>query len=149
MIPNSPAVKIILTDDDADDRSIFKDAFDELSIQNDLTLFSNGDELMDYLHSDEIDLPQILFLDLNMPRKNGLQCLREIRCDKRLRDLHVAIYSTSSSESEIAKTFAGGADLYIRKPSEFSKLKKIISEVVASNFDNYRKHGRDRYIFSI
>lgn len=148
MIGNKPAVKIILTDDDADDRIIFREAFQELNIQNDLTMFSNGDELMNYLQSDQIELPQLLFLDLNMPRKSGLQCLREIRRDKRFKDVLVAIYSTSSSEREIAKSFEGGANLYIKKPCEYSKLKKVISEVVTNNWQVVRRN-RAKFFFNL
>ncbi len=148
MIGNNPAVKIILTDDDADDRIIFQDAFQELNIQNDLTMFSNGDELMEYLKSHTNDLPQLLFLDLNMPRKSGLQCLHEIRRDKRLKDLLVAIYSTSSSEGEIEKSFDGGANLYIKKPSEYNKLKKIISQVIENNSQVARRN-RSKFFFNL
>ncbi len=149
MIANQPAVKIILTDDDADDRIVFREAFEDLQICNELTLFANGDELMEYLRSDGIELPQFLFLDLNMPRKSGLQCLREIRNDAKLRGLSIAIYSTSSSETEIDKSFAGGADVYIKKPSEYAKLKKIITEVVASNWGDDAHRNRAQFFLNI
>lgn len=148
MIGNKPAVKIILTDDDEDDRGIFQEAFQDLNIQNNLTMFSNGDELMSYLRSNTNDLPQLLFLDLNMPRKSGLQCLREIRRDKRLKDLLVAIYSTSSSEGEIAKSFDGGANLYIKKPAEYNKLKNIIRQVVENNWQVSRRN-RSKFFFNL
>lgn len=149
MIANTSAVKIILTDDDADDRSVFKDAFNDLEISNELKLFANGDELMEYLTTTEnLELPQLLFLDLNMPCKSGLQCLEEIRRNKKFQNLSIAIYSTSSSENEIEKSFEGGANLYIKKPSEYVKLKKIISDVVQYNWETISRRNRAQFYYN-
>ncbi|MBF6609254.1 MAG: response regulator [Flavobacterium sp.] len=119
----------MLTDDDADDRIIFSDAFRELHIENDLQMFPDGIELMDYLNK-TTDLPEILFLDLNMPKKTGIDCLLEIRAIEKLRDLTVAIYSTSASTKDIEETFIKGATIYIKKPCDFQRLKAMIRDVV-------------------
>lgn len=149
MVAELPPVKILLADDDADDRITFSDAFQELKIRNELTMFCNGDDLMNYLRSAVIDIPQLLFLDLNMPRRSGLDCLHEIRKDKRFKNISVAIYSTSSSENEIAKTFAGGANLYIKKPTDYTKLKKIISEVVLNSANPKKRRSRSSYFITV
>ena len=106
---------------------------------------NDGVELMEYLHAQKL-LPHVLFLDLNMPRKGGIECLEEIRSDKRLKDLSVAIYSTSASEKDIEDTFVKGANVYIKKPSEFATLKKILSEVVTINMQ-YHTSGLDKENF--
>ena len=90
-------IHILLADDDEDDRNFFNDAITDLKIANKLTLFKNGKELMDYLENPESILPDILFLDLNMPCKTGNECLKEIRLNPRFKDISIAIYSTSSS----------------------------------------------------
>ena len=130
-------VHIILADDDEDDRLFFKDAFSELKIDTKVETFNNGVELMGYLLTEDATLPHILFLDLNMPKKNGLECLQEIKSNKKFDDMAIAIYSTSSSEEHIEETFVMGANIYIKKPNDFNVLKKILSEVVTINWQYY------------
>ena len=89
---------------------------------------------MDYLEQPDIKLPHVLFLDLNMPGKTGIDCLKEIRANVRFKEVSIAIYSTSSSEKDIEDTFIEGANIYIKKPNDFSKLKEIIKEVVNMNW---------------
>ncbi len=127
-------IHIILADDDEDDRSFFKDAFSELKINTKVETFSDGVDLMDYLNSDDAILPNVLFLDLNMPMKTGLECLHEIKSNKKFDDIAIAIYSTSSSEEHIEETFVNGANIYIRKPNDFNVLKKVLSDVVSINW---------------
>lgn len=125
---------IILADDDEDDRLFFTDAFGELKINTKVETYNDGVELMNYLNSEEARLPQVLFLDLNMPRKNGIECLHEIKANPKFNDIAIAIYSTSSSEEHIEETFVSGANIYIKKPNDFEALKKVLSEVVAINW---------------
>ncbi|MGV9004304.1 response regulator [Flavobacterium sp.] len=139
-------ITITLADDDEDDRVFFKDAFDELKINTNVTTCNDGVELMEYLLKPETIVPNILFLDLNMPRKNGFECLLEIRKDKKFKDVAIAIYSTSSSEEDIENTFVHGANIYIKKPSDFSTLKKVLSEVVTLNWQ-YHTSGLNKENF--
>lgn len=125
---------VSLADDDADDRMLFSEALDEIEIQTSLTMFQDGQELMDHLTTPGIVLPNVIFLDLNMPIKDGMQCLREIKGDPKLRELCVAIYSTSSSEKDIEETFVEGANIYINKPNSFSKLKNAVEKVLQLNW---------------
>lgn len=138
---------ISLAEDDQDDRLFFKDAFDAVKIEHTLKMFEDGTEIMNYLKS-SAELPHIIFLDLNMPGKSGIECLKEIRRDDRLRDLSVAIYSTSSSNSNIEETFILGANIYIRKPKDFAALKKIISDVIHINWQ-YVTDGLNRENFML
>jgi len=91
---NTP-LNIVLADDDEDDRMFFGEALEELALQVKVSLFKNGQELLDFLNLPNTVLPNLVFLDLNMPVKNGWECLREIRKNTKLKDLSVAIYSTS------------------------------------------------------
>lgn len=142
---------IILADDDQEDRDLFKDAIDELHLDVDLSIFSNGDELLDFLHHpDNINLPHILFLDLNMFCTKYDDCLTEIRKHERFKDLSIAIYSTSSSEKDINETFIGGANIYIKKPSDFEILKKSLREVLKINWQFHTSGlNKDTFIFRI
>ncbi|MFS4417331.1 response regulator [Maribacter sp. 2307ULW6-5] len=143
-------MNIALADDDADDRLFFKDAIAELDIKTKLSLFINGQELMDYLLLPNIVLPEIVFLDLNMPIKDGMQCLREIRANERIKDLCVAIYSTSSSERDIEQTFVNGANIYINKPTTFGALKKAVDKVLRLNWQYHTSSlNRDTFLLRI
>ena len=136
-------IHIILADDDEDDRLFFTDAFSELKINTKVNTFNDGVELMNYLNSDDAILPQVLFLDLNMPKKNGLECLAEIKSNNKFEDIAIAIYSTSSSGEHIEETFVKGANIYIKKPSDFETLKKVLSDVVAINWQ-YHTSGLNK-----
>jgi CheY-like chemotaxis protein len=131
---NNELLRIVLADDDASDRSNFMDAFEELKIKTSVHTVRDGVELMDYLADESAPLPYLLFLDLNMPRKNGLECLKEIRSNNRFKDVIVAIYSTSSSERDIDATFASGANVYIKKPNDFASLKAVLDKVVKAAY---------------
>lgn len=136
-------INIILADDDADDRLFFTDAFEELKITTKVKTFNDGVELMDYLNSEGAILPNVLFLDLNMPKKSGLECLTEIKKSEKFNDMAIAIYSTSSSEEDIEKTFVMGANIYIKKPNDFKTLKKVLQEVITINWQ-YHTNGLNK-----
>jgi CheY-like chemotaxis protein len=146
---NEP-IFILLAEDDEDDRLFFKDAFEEVKMKTVVQMVNDGVELMNYLNQPDVKLPHVLFLDLNMPRKTGMDCLKEIKSMDRLKDIAIAIYSTSSSEEDIEETFVKGANVYIKKPSDFSALKKILSEVITINFQ-YQTSGlnRDNFILNL
>ncbi|MBU0942279.1 MAG: response regulator [Bacteroidetes bacterium] len=141
---------ILIADDDEDDRTFFSEAMTELKMNNKLTLFNDGKDLMDYLTDPEITLPHILFLDLNMPYMSGFECLKMIRANNRFRDVSIAIYSTSSSEKDIEETFIEGANIYIKKPNDFTKLKKVIKEVLNINWQFHSSGlNKETFFFSI
>jgi CheY-like chemotaxis protein len=143
-------LNIALADDDEDDRMLFKEAIGEIPIRTKLSIFSNGQELMDYLSLPNIVLPNLIFLDLNMPIKNGMQCLREIRGNPELKDLSIAIYSTSSSENDIEETFVNGANIYINKPNNFRKLREVVEKVLQIKWQYHTSNlNRDNFLFRI
>jgi len=123
---------IILADDDIDDRFFFEKALKEIPVPNRLTMVRDGEELMNYLHANTDQLPDVLFLDLSMPRKTGFECLSEIKEDKKLKNLPVIMLSTSFprdnkyEQNIISMLYTIGALDYIRKPGDFQKLKEVI-----------------------
>ena len=148
-MPKEP-ILILLADDDEDDRLFFKEAFEEIKIKTIVNIVNDGVELMNHLTHEGNKLPHILFLDLNMPRKTGNDCLLEIKSMAHLKDIAIAIYSTSSSEKDIEETFVQGANVYIKKPSDFNTLKKILEQVITINWQ-YQTSGlnRDNYLLSL
>ncbi len=122
---------ILLADDDKSDRLLFTEAFAELKIKTIVGTVKNGVELMEQLKKDNIRIPDLLFIDLNMPRKNGLECLKEIRSNKKFKEVFIVIYSTSDHKGDIEETFHNGANVYITKPNNFGKLKQVLEKAVS------------------
>ena len=141
---------ILLADDDEDDRLLFTEAFSELKIKTIVHTVNTGIQLMERLKMKNIRLPHLLFLDLNMPRKNGLECLQEIRSDKKLKGISIAIYSTSGTEKDMEETFRNGANVYITKPNDFNILKQILEKVVVTTYQ-YQDQSmkRENYLLRI
>jgi CheY-like chemotaxis protein len=121
-------MNILLADDDTDDCMFFKEALKELFLPTDFTTVHDGEQLMQLLTSETTNLPHVLFLDLNMPRKNGFECLSEIKQSKKLNGIPVIIFSTSFENETVNRLHKGGAMYYIRKPSHFSQFKSLIQQ---------------------
>lgn len=126
---NEKELIILLADDDTDDCLLFKEALDELAVCAQLTTVHNGEQLMLLLNNNK-PTHDILFLDLNMPRKNGFDCLNEIRQNEKLNDLAVITISTSFEADTVNRLYKSGAQHYIRKPNEFSQLKTLIQNAI-------------------
>ena len=122
---NNAPIQLLLADDDSDDCNLFMEALRELPILTRLSMVHNGEQLTQMLLK-LATLPAALFLDLNMPRKNGIECLTEIRMHQKLKELPVIVYSTSFEPGVIEQLYEKGAHYYIQKPAEFSKLKQVI-----------------------
>jgi CheY-like chemotaxis protein len=125
---NLKPLNILLADDDTDDCIFFKEAVEELAMDTQLTTLDDGEQLKKHLNSKINELPDTLFLDLNMPRKNGCECLSEIKANQRLKLLPVIIFSTSFEQEVVNQLYKNGAQYFIRKPPEFSQFKKIIHQ---------------------
>ncbi len=128
----NPIIKVILADDDSSDREVFKEALEELKIKTSIHTLKDGVHLMEYLSHPDTKSPDILFLDLNMPRKGGIECLKEIREIEKYKNLPIAIYSTSGAQSDMESTFINGANVYIRKPNDFNNLRDVLDKVLKS-----------------
>jgi CheY-like chemotaxis protein len=123
-------LNILLADDDEDDRMIFTEIVTQMDEVVNLRTVSDGQQLLQLL-SDGALLPDVIFLDLNMPNKNGKECLKEIKTNPALGHLPVIIYSTSAAEKDIRDTYNEGASLYIQKPSNIRGLKKTLTKVLS------------------
>jgi CheY-like chemotaxis protein len=132
-------LNLLLADDDADDCIFFKDALEELQVSAKLTTVNDGVQLMQLLSKNEV-LPDVLYLDLNMPRKSGYECLAEIKLHEKLKELPVIIFSTSFDKDVVSLLHERGAHYYIRKPAEFSNLKRVIQKSIALIVETNRQH---------
>jgi CheY-like chemotaxis protein len=143
------AITLLLADDDPDDRLLAKQALEKSRLANDLRCVEDGEELLDYLrrrgkYADprESPRPGLILLDLNMPRKDGREALREIKNDPRLRDIPVVVLTTSKAEEDIARTYNLGVNSYITKPVKFAALVVIMKTLGKYWFEIVELPGR-------
>ena len=148
---NLKPLNILLADDDTDDCIFFKEAVEELLLSTHLTAVNDGEQLMQLLTNETNELPDVLFLDLNMPRKNGFECLSEIKGNQKLRQLPVIIFSTSFEQEVVNLLYKNGAQYFIRKPSEFSQFKKIIHQTFVTLIipQNISQPTRENFVLTV
>jgi CheY-like chemotaxis protein len=144
-------LSILLADDDMDDCIFLKEAVEELPVTAQLTAVNDGEQLMQLLTDDTNELPDVLFLDLNMPRKNGFECLSEIKSNQKLKQLPVIIFSTSFEQEVVNLLYKNGAQYFIRKPSEFSQFKNIIHQIFITVIipQNISQPGRENFVLTV
>ena len=129
MISYKMPFTILVADDDEEDRMLVKEALEESPIRKEVNFVENGEELLDYLHhqkafedKDKFRLPSLILLDLNMPKKDGREALKEIKADEFLRCIPVIVFTTTKAEEDIIKTYRLGVSSFIAKPVSFATL---------------------------
>jgi len=131
-VDKAKPVTILLADDDSDDRMLARDALAESRLANDLRFVQDGEELMDYLYrrnqyaNEEAPRPGLILLDLNMPKKDGREALREIKSDPNLRHIPIVVLTTSKAEEDIYRTYDLGVNSFITKPVTFDGLVSVM-----------------------
>jgi CheY-like chemotaxis protein len=136
MSPNDQVKHLIIADDDEDDQMLLKEAIQEYSDTIDLTVISDGKQLLNFLNKD--NTADLILLDLNMPYKNGTECLMEIRANENLRHIPVVILSTSRNVRDIELCFNFGANLFFTKPCSFLSLKILIRSILSINWTSFK-----------
>lgn len=136
MTDHGRPIVILLADDDEEDRMLAADAMRESRVANDLRFVEDGEELLDYLYKREryaapnaAPTPGLILLDLNMPRKDGREALREIKADPDLRRIPVVVLTTSKAEEDIYRTYDLGANSFITKPVSFDGLVAVMRDI--------------------
>ena len=133
MTPRNGPITILLADDDEDDRLNTQHAFDKNHLADQLRFAVDGEDLMNYLRRrgpyQNAPRPGLILLDLNMPRKDGREALKEIKADPELKNIPVVVLSTSGEEEDILRTYNLGANSFIRKPVEFEALVSIVGMI--------------------
>jgi len=138
---------LLLADDDIDDCTFFKEALEDTPIAANLSTVNDGIQLMNFLSTKSERLPDVLFLDLNMPLKNGFECLSAIKLIPEFKNLPDIIFSTSFNTEIVDMLYQKGTHYYIRKPGEYDKLKKVILEAVTLTSENkLTQPTRDQFI---
>lgn len=130
-------VIILVADDDPDDRLMFKDSFEETGMHNTVHFVNDGEELLDYLMRrgtyaslTNVRLPGLILLDLNMPKKDGREALKEIKGNPSLRQIPVVVFTTSKAEEDICRSYELGVNSFICKPLSYDVLVKTVKSLV-------------------
>ena len=134
--PITRKLNILLAEDDNADCLLFEEVLAELPVSVNLFTVTNGEQLLDWLNEKGNKLPDVLFLDLNMPRKNGFAALGEIKRSATLQDLPVIIFTTANDKERIKQVYKDAAHYYIRKPNRFQDLKELIYKVLVLISEN-------------
>jgi CheY-like chemotaxis protein len=147
-----PIKNIFLTDDDTDDCMLFSEALQEIYSEQEarLTITNDGVKLMQVLYETVPPPPEVIFLDLNMPRKNGFECIEEIRKTPKLEGIPIVIFSTSSNNDIVDRTYHHGANYYVCKPRSYALLKKTIEYVLSFDVEKLRERPlRDKFVIKV
>lgn len=129
------SITLLVADDDAEDRMMIKEAFEANRLSNSLMFVEDGEELMDYLFqkgsyaNGNAPRPGLILLDLNMPKKDGREALKEIKSNPDLRDIPVVVLTTSKAEEDIVRSYGFGVNSFISKPVTFEGLVTILREL--------------------
>jgi CheY-like chemotaxis protein len=133
MVKNGKPIVILMADDDPDDRMLAEEALREARLINQFRTVVDGEELMDYLHGcgayatpGSAPRPGLILLDLNMPRKDGREALREIKSDPALRHIPIVVLTTSRAEEDILHTYDLGVNSFCTKPVTFEGLVRLM-----------------------
>jgi len=137
-------LRIFLAEDNPADSELFKRAFSQTGVVGDVIVAEDGEHLMQLLSSKRRGPPDLIFLDINMPRKDGKQCLREIRRHEKYSGVPVIMFTNSALENEINDTYAKGANLYITKPFGFEEQVKTLKKIFKTNWKKIRPQPERR-----
>lgn len=136
---STPLLSLFYVDDDQDDREFFQHAFNRLGQK--AMLFRIADDLLEAI-SNTPPLPSIIFLDLNMPNKNGIEVLKQIKLMDNIKELPIVIYSTASDTETVDLCRKLGASLYVRKPSSLPALQQVLRQVISIDFETFKPNAK-------
>lgn len=141
-------INVLLAEDDEDDQYIFSEAIKQLSTEIELLIVNDGLGILNIINTTEHFIPHIIFLDLNMPRMNGLECLKAIRKREIFKNTPCIILSTSTAVEDIDKTYNCKANLYLQKPSDFEDFEKMLNKILEIEWKDYFPPKRELYFIT-
>ena len=140
--------KVILVDDDQDDCMLFEDAMNDIGMLSQLKVANDGEKLFQILSSQSPCFPDLIFLDLNMPKMNGYECISKLRNSALIKCIPIVVFSTTNQVEMIDWVYYNGANLFVNKPNSYFKLKETIRNVVNINFkEESFKNSRKHFIY--
>lgn len=133
---------IFLAEDDQDDCDFFKSALNAIDHNHELAIFNDGVALMDQLQPGMQRIPDMVVMDLNMPRKNGRQCIADIRANALFNNMPIIVFSTSSWIKDVTDLYHQGADLFVVKPNTYKNLVNLINKILSIDWVTHQRSER-------
>ena len=148
MIPSETPLRVLLVDDDIDDCLFFRDALNETGLNASLKISARCPDVHIFREDNAENLPHLIFLDLNMPKVTGSECLETLRSIAYLNSIPIIIYSTSITRTEVENTLTKGANLYLQKPSSFQLLVIALKKILQLDWKNYiNERNKNDFMF--
>ncbi|MGL6126436.1 response regulator [Chryseobacterium artocarpi] len=147
---NKEFLNVIVADNNENTLIFFKNIFKELKIPVKIQCFSNALDLMEYLNNEDAMIPEIVFIQYEIPEKSSLECIDEFKRNEKFNNMVTAIYSDLFDEAEIEEIFVRGANICMRKPEDFKNLKKTLTDIITINWQ-YHTSGlnKDNFILKV
>ena len=147
MNSNPPLVplRVLFVDDDTDESYLFNEALEHAGLDIELSRAKNGNDLLTFLHNEPL-LPDLVFIDLNMPYKDGLEALTEIRKQHKFKELPLVIYSTIKNDQQIDSSYEHGANLFVVKPDDFEGMVKVVKKICTIDWKNFATPKREDFL---
>ncbi len=139
-------LNVLLVDDDSEESYLFNEALEHAHLNIALSRANDGNDLIAYLQNQPT--PDLVFMDINMPYKDGLEALTEIRSNPKFKSLPLIIYSTTKNEDSINACYEKGADLFVIKPNDFDDLMQVVEKVCTHDWKNYTKPSRENFVIT-
>lgn len=140
-------LKVLFVDDDTDEFYLFNEALEQSELPIQLTRAHDGNQLLQVLKNDAH--PDIILVDLNMPYKDGLEALREIRSNEAYQKIFIIIYSITGDKNSITMAYDIGADMYLIKPEDFDGMLSVVKKVYGIDWKNFTKPGREEFVLDL
>ncbi|WP_343661207.1 response regulator [Chryseobacterium sp.] len=147
---NKEFLNVIVADNDENTLIFFKNILKELKISIKVQCFTNGKDLMRYLNNDDAVVPELVFIKYTIPGKESMECLEEIESNPKFNNMVTVIFSEAIPENEVEDIFVKGANIYMKKPECFEKLKKVLTDIITINWQ-YHTSGLniDNFIMKV
>ena len=146
MVP-SKVLKVLFVDDDTDESYLFNEALEQSGLPILLSRAHNGNQLLEQLTHKQI--PDIILIDINMPHKDGIEALSEIRSNKNFNNIFIIIYSITADKTLIKKAYDTGANLYLIKPDDFEGMLTVVKKVFTIDCENLTRPIREQFVVDL
>ena len=141
-----PPLHILFVDDDSDESYLFNEALEHSGLHMNLSRANNGNHLISLLQNEAP--PDMIIMDINMPYKDGVEALTEIRNSSTFKDIPVIIYSTTKNEKSIDDCYEKGADLFVVKPNNFDGMVRVVKQLCTMDWKSHKKPSRKDFIIT-
>lgn len=144
---SSSTLKVLFVDDDTDESYLFNEALEQSELPIFLTRAHDGNQLLNALNAGP--LPDLVLMDLNMPYKDGIEALEEIRSNPRFKKVYIIIYSITADASAIKNAYDKGADLYLIKPDDFEGMLAVVQKVYSMDWTNFVRPSFHQFVLDL